>query len=104
MIKIEDITFVAAEAYKRSGLVLSTDKGYLLESRLAPLARRRQERDRPEQEEGGYGVGDEEQEGSHGIREQESEARGARDGTGHPPVDSRRSTRCELEDRDGFTS
>ncbi|MEP3072065.1 protein-glutamate O-methyltransferase CheR [Maricaulis sp.] len=39
MIKIEDITFVAAEAYKRSGLVLSTDKGYLLESRLAPLAR-----------------------------------------------------------------
>ena len=30
MIKIEDITFVAAEAYKRSGLVLSTDKGYLL--------------------------------------------------------------------------
>lgn len=39
MIKIEDITFVAAEAYRRSGLVLSTDKGYLLESRLAPLAR-----------------------------------------------------------------
>ena len=39
MIKTEDITFVAAEAYKRSGLVLSADKGYLLESRLAPLAR-----------------------------------------------------------------
>ena len=39
MIKTEDITFVAAEAYKRSGLVLSVDKGYLLESRLAPLAR-----------------------------------------------------------------
>lgn len=39
MIKTEDITFVAAEAYKRSGLVLSLDKGYLLESRLAPLAR-----------------------------------------------------------------
>lgn len=38
MIKTEDITFVAAEAYKRSGLVLSADKGYLLESRLAPLA------------------------------------------------------------------
>lgn len=39
MIKTDDITFVAAEAYKRSGLVLSADKGYLLESRLAPLAR-----------------------------------------------------------------
>ncbi|WP_300542011.1 protein-glutamate O-methyltransferase CheR [Maricaulis sp.] len=39
MIKTEDIQYVAAEAYKRSGLVLSTDKGYLLESRLAPLAR-----------------------------------------------------------------
>ncbi|WP_300528254.1 protein-glutamate O-methyltransferase CheR [Maricaulis sp.] len=39
MIKQDDITFVAAEAFKRSGLVLSADKGYLLESRLAPLAR-----------------------------------------------------------------
>ena len=39
MIKTEDITYVAGEAYKRSGLVLSADKGYLLESRLAPLAR-----------------------------------------------------------------
>lgn len=39
MIKTEDITFVAGAAYKRSGLVLSADKGYLLESRLAPLAR-----------------------------------------------------------------
>lgn len=39
MITKEDITFVSKEAYKRSGLVLSADKGYLLESRLAPLAR-----------------------------------------------------------------
>jgi len=39
MIKHDDILFVAAEAFKRSGLVLSADKGYLLESRLAPLAR-----------------------------------------------------------------
>lgn len=39
MIQKEDITFVSKEAYKRSGLVLSADKGYLLESRLAPLAR-----------------------------------------------------------------
>jgi len=39
MIKQEDITFVAKEAFNRSGLVLSLDKGYLLESRLAPLAR-----------------------------------------------------------------
>jgi len=39
MIKTEDITYGAGEAYKRSGLVLSADKGYLLESRLAPLAR-----------------------------------------------------------------
>lgn len=39
MITKEDITFVSQEAYKRSGLVLSADKGYLLESRLAPLAR-----------------------------------------------------------------
>ncbi|MHA6289042.1 CheR family methyltransferase [Maricaulis sp. CAU 1757] len=39
MIQVEDIKYVAAEAYKRSGLVLSVDKGYLLESRLAPLAR-----------------------------------------------------------------
>jgi len=39
MIKQEDITFVAKEAFRRSGLVLSLDKGYLLESRLAPLAR-----------------------------------------------------------------
>ena len=39
MIKQDGITFVAAEAFKRSGLVLSADKGYLLESRLAPLAR-----------------------------------------------------------------
>jgi chemotaxis protein methyltransferase CheR len=39
MINIDDIKFVSQEAYKRSGLVLSTDKGYLLESRLAPLAR-----------------------------------------------------------------
>jgi len=39
MIKQDDILFVAAEAFKRSGLVLSADKGYLLESRLAPLAR-----------------------------------------------------------------
>ena len=39
MIEKQDILYVAAEAYKRSGLVLSADKGYLLESRLAPLAR-----------------------------------------------------------------
>lgn len=39
MIQKDDITFVSKEAYKRSGLVLSSDKGYLLESRLAPLAR-----------------------------------------------------------------
>jgi chemotaxis protein methyltransferase CheR len=39
MISTDDIKFVAEQAYKRSGLVLSTDKGYLLESRLAPLAR-----------------------------------------------------------------
>lgn len=39
MIKQEDITFVSRESLKRSGLVLSVDKGYLLESRLAPLAR-----------------------------------------------------------------
>ena len=39
MIKQDDITFVARESLKRSGLVLSVDKGYLLESRLAPLAR-----------------------------------------------------------------
>ena len=32
MINIDDIKFVSQEAYKRSGLVLSTDKGYLLES------------------------------------------------------------------------
>jgi chemotaxis protein methyltransferase CheR len=39
MIEKQEILYVAAEAYKRSGLVLSADKGYLLESRLAPLAR-----------------------------------------------------------------
>jgi chemotaxis protein methyltransferase CheR len=39
MIAKDDIIYVAKEAYQRSGLVLSTDKGYLLESRLAPLAR-----------------------------------------------------------------
>lgn len=39
MIEKQDILYVAAEAYTRSGLVLSADKGYLLESRLAPLAR-----------------------------------------------------------------
>ena len=39
MIKNDDMAFVAEEAYKRSGLVLSMDKGYLLESRLSPLAR-----------------------------------------------------------------
>ncbi len=39
MIEQQEILYVAAEAYKRSGLVLSADKGYLLESRLAPLAR-----------------------------------------------------------------
>jgi chemotaxis protein methyltransferase CheR len=39
MIKADDIVFVAKETFKRSGLVLSVDKGYLLESRLAPLAR-----------------------------------------------------------------
>ena len=39
MLDKQEILYVAAEAYKRSGLVLSADKGYLLESRLAPLAR-----------------------------------------------------------------
>lgn len=39
MLEKQEILYVAAEAYKRSGLVLSADKGYLLESRLAPLAR-----------------------------------------------------------------
>ena len=39
MLKKDDILFVSREAYKRSGLVLSEDKGYLLESRLAPVAR-----------------------------------------------------------------
>jgi chemotaxis protein methyltransferase CheR len=39
MIQNDDIIYVAKETFKRSGLVLSVDKGYLLESRLAPLAR-----------------------------------------------------------------
>ena len=39
MLSKDRILYVAEQAYKRSGLVLSEDKGYLLESRLAPLAR-----------------------------------------------------------------
>ncbi len=39
--KPEDFDFVAKLLKERSGLVLSKDKSYLLESRLMPVARRR---------------------------------------------------------------
>ena len=38
--KREDLDFVAEVVLKRSGLVLGADKSYLVESRLAPIARR----------------------------------------------------------------
>ena len=38
--KPTDFDFVAAMVRERSGLVLSADKAYLVESRLAPIARR----------------------------------------------------------------
>ena len=38
--KAEDFTFIAALLKERSGLVLSADKTYLLESRLIPVARK----------------------------------------------------------------
>ena len=38
--KPEDLDFVAKVVRKRSGLVLGADKSYLVESRLAPIARR----------------------------------------------------------------
>jgi chemotaxis protein methyltransferase CheR len=38
--KPEDFDFLSALLKERSGLVLSRDKGYLLESRLLPVARR----------------------------------------------------------------
>jgi chemotaxis protein methyltransferase CheR len=39
--KTEDFEFIAALLKERSGLVLSSDKTYLLESRLIPVARKR---------------------------------------------------------------
>lgn len=39
--KVEDFEFLTALIRQRSGLVLSEDKSYLLESRLMPLARKR---------------------------------------------------------------
>jgi chemotaxis protein methyltransferase CheR len=41
-VKPEDVAFVADVVRKRSGLILSSDKAYLVESRLAPLARQRE--------------------------------------------------------------
>ena len=35
-----DVEFVGELVHRRSGLVLSADKAYLLESRLGPVARR----------------------------------------------------------------
>ena len=40
--KPEDIAFVAEVVRKRSGLILGADKGYLVESRLGPIARQRE--------------------------------------------------------------
>ena len=40
--KPEDVTFVAEVVRKRSVLVLTSDKAYLVESRLGPLARQRE--------------------------------------------------------------
>ncbi|MCH7864837.1 MAG: hypothetical protein IIC56_06465 [Proteobacteria bacterium] len=38
--KPDDFTYVSTLLMKRSGLVLTTDKAYLLESRLMPVARK----------------------------------------------------------------
>lgn len=38
--KTEDLDFLSAIVRQRSGLVLTSDKGYLLESRLSPVARK----------------------------------------------------------------
>ena len=44
----EDLKFIAELVSRRSGLVLTPDKTYLVESRLAPLARKKGMRDIPE--------------------------------------------------------
>ena len=40
MINPDDFDFIAKLVYDRSGLVLTPDKSYLLESRLVPVARK----------------------------------------------------------------
>lgn len=39
MVKLDEFNLIAAVVRKRSGLMLTTDKGYLIESRLLPVAR-----------------------------------------------------------------
>lgn len=48
MIQPEDFQFLSTMLKKRSGLTLTEDKGYLLESRLLPIARSRGMKDIPE--------------------------------------------------------